>query len=91
MSKQANIFITRLEILNKIINYYFMVFIKLILINIIFSRAIKGLLRKTLVVLNHTELQGSFILKNSKEVFIFVSLRRLSFKKRNYKNELYNN
>lgn len=56
MSKQANIFITRLEILNKIINYYFMVFIKLILINIIFSRAIKGLLRKTLVVLNHTEL-----------------------------------
>lgn len=36
MSNQANIFITRLEI-EKIINYYLMEFIKLILIDIIFK------------------------------------------------------
>ena len=61
MSTQANIFITRLEILNKIINYYFMVFIKLILINIIFNRAIKGLLRKTKL---------SLITQNFREVLV---------------------
>ena len=61
MSNQANIFITRLEILNKIINYYFMVFIELILINIIFIRAIKGLLRKTML---------SLITQNFREVLV---------------------
>lgn len=61
MSNQANIFITRLEILNKIINYYFMVFIELILINIIFNRAIKGLLRKTML---------SLITQNFREVLV---------------------
>ena len=61
MSTQANIFITRLEILNKIINYYFMVFIKLILINIIFNRAIKGLLRKKML---------SLITQNFREVLV---------------------